>query len=156
MGDSADKHTEMEEAHKKMLKAHGETKGQTDAAHQKAQDLYDKLAAHATMPERVEYLETMIGEGANNHKKHKASVEERLEFVEKSIGDSAEQHAKHDEVVDGLHKALKELDGKHKGRITQHVSTVAVTLMSRFTLLSVKYPKPVREPPLGYETIPPG
>jgi len=103
-----------------MLKMQGETKGQTDAAHQKAQDLYDKLAAHATMPERVEYLEKMVGEGANNHKKHKASVEERLEFVEESIGDSAEQHAKHDEAVGDLQRALDTLGGKHKDLYDLH------------------------------------
>jgi len=148
IGDSADNHKKafdelesLKGKHKKMVQdheaLHGHVKGEKDARDQH----------HATVQERLEFLEQFVGDSADKHQKamkdlegaqsklkdfhghmnvfkaaheeHKATIEERLEFVEKMIGDTADKHAEALEALKGNHsklnKTLDQLHGHIKG-----------------------------------------
>merc|ERR1719174_9123 len=83
--------------HAKDLTAHAEKHGLTDkkvSGLEAAMNGFAKSEQHATMLQRMEYLEKMLGESAGDHKNHKATLEMRMEFLEKTVGDTAEKHAK--------------------------------------------------------------
>jgi hypothetical protein len=66
----------------------------------KLNDLHKAVAScaqqehHATLEERLAFVEKELGESADKNDKHKTSMEERMEFLETKLGDSAEKHAK--------------------------------------------------------------
>ncbi|CAE7233360.1 unnamed protein product, partial [Symbiodinium microadriaticum] len=99
IGDSADRHSQE-------LK---QTKMQLEALHGKLSDEQGLREGrdkhHATLEERMRYLEQALGDSADKHsrelKAHKdgrdkqhASLEEKVKYIEKLIGDSADEHAK--------------------------------------------------------------
>ncbi|CAE7573833.1 unnamed protein product, partial [Symbiodinium sp. CCMP2456] len=123
LGDSADRHSqELKAAHQKLEQVHGrlsacERSHTTLTEQQRAREA-NLDAHHATLKERVDYLEGAIGDSADRHSReleslktahsrlhndskakeahteaHHANVGERLAFLEKAIGDSAEKHA---------------------------------------------------------------
>jgi len=128
VGDSADKHsTEITAAHAKLEAVHGrlqsferQNSSSTDVrrAHSAVASLKTTAEEkHASLQERVDYLERQLGDSIEKHArefqvlkdshsrhgrdldgikstsvKH-ASVEERLDYVEKALGDSADKHA---------------------------------------------------------------
>jgi chromosome segregation ATPase len=120
VGDSADKHWQeiqrLKESHAKM-----------DSAHGKHRDDLDQLKAvqqqHATIAERVTYIERQINDSADKHaeamrkldaahgkidghkssleqslkqqsEQHNATVQERVAYLEQLIGDNADKHAR--------------------------------------------------------------
>jgi len=143
LGDSADNHQKLTDElenlkgkHKKISQdydaLHGHVKGEKDAREQH----------HATVEERLQYLEQFVGDSADKHAKavkdleaahsrikdfhghmvgvkanqesHKANMEERLEFLERQIGDSADRHSEELEALKGNHSKLsKTLDQLH-------------------------------------------
>ncbi|CAE7769231.1 unnamed protein product [Symbiodinium sp. CCMP2592] len=125
LGDSADRHSqELKAAHQKLEQVHGrlsacERSHNTLTEQQRAREV-NLDAHHATLKERVDYLEGAIGDSADRHSReleslktahsrlqsdskakeahtdaHHANVGERLSFLEKAIGST----------VDGLKKA---------------------------------------------------
>eukprot|EP00930_Biecheleria_cincta_P083353 TRINITY_DN72938_c0_g1_i1.p1 TRINITY_DN72938_c0_g1~~TRINITY_DN72938_c0_g1_i1.p1 ORF type:complete len:1818 (+),score=410.71 TRINITY_DN72938_c0_g1_i1:251-5455(+) len=141
MGDSADKHAkELQDAVLKLDQVHGRLstvekhgdhidelkKSHASMASQKTQ----LDAQHATLRERVEYLESSLGESADRHNKALAdirsahsklttdvktkeashnSVSERLTYLEKAIGDSA---AKHAQEIAAAHAKIEAVHGR--------------------------------------------
>jgi chromosome segregation ATPase len=134
MGDSADKHRELENSHRMLHDAHGRTAKELDGAHKKVQDLHASHDDHKTLPQRIQYIEKLLGDSADKHDKHlkefdavnkamkelhsshtndkktrdghHATVGQRLDFLEKSLGDSADKHKE-------LDAATKLLQDKH-------------------------------------------
>jgi len=140
LGESADKHSRELEA----LKAsHGklasDAKGQErshssllDRVAQLAREKDDVLAHHASLAERLEYLESTLGDSADHrrdlevvkaahakhakdleglrkfHEKH-ASIEERLDYLESSLGDSADRHSQE---LAAAHAKIEQLHGR--------------------------------------------
>mmetsp|Transcript_83133 Transcript_83133/g.211624 ORF Transcript_83133/g.211624 Transcript_83133/m.211624 type:complete len:270 (+) Transcript_83133:3-812(+) len=144
LGDSADKHTltlqALQDAHAKFQASHGKT----------AKDLETMKvlqAHHATMGERVDYLEQTLGDSADKHAEevaalkaahaktqdalakqakdasaalaHHATVGERLAYIEKCIGDSADQQLRELEALKQAHSntakdltSMKDLHGR--------------------------------------------
>jgi Holliday junction resolvasome RuvABC endonuclease subunit len=102
VGDNADKHSK----HAKEI----------DALKGKHGDLHSLLSGcakkehHATMEERLKFLEKELGESADKHDVHKTTMEDRMEFLERKMGDSAEKHWKEIEALKGktgdIHKAV--------------------------------------------------
>jgi hypothetical protein len=72
---------------------------------------------HASIAERVQYLEEFVGESADKHNQlsnlqgahdeHRTSMEARLEYMEGLIGDSADKHA------DEIGSAMKSMNDLH-------------------------------------------
>jgi len=136
IGDNADGHAKQIEAlaanHKKLTgileDLHSKVKGEKGVRYEH----------HATISERLQYLENFVGESADKHEKylndiqkahsklkdlqntmsdtqsthsdHRATMEERLEFIEKQIGESADM-IKNEA---GAKQALAELQANHK------------------------------------------
>merc|ERR1712194_978585 len=108
LGESAEKHARELDA----LKAsHTKNVNDTRAVHGSLQDLLREEKAarenhHATVQQRLNFLEGQIGESADKHNRaleelkgttrglggHHASVADRLNYVERLLGDSAEKH----------------------------------------------------------------
>eukprot|EP00437_Effrenium_voratum_P048577 CAMPEP_0181520418 /NCGR_PEP_ID=MMETSP1110-20121109/66298_1 /TAXON_ID=174948 /ORGANISM="Symbiodinium sp., Strain CCMP421" /LENGTH=1322 /DNA_ID=CAMNT_0023650903 /DNA_START=50 /DNA_END=4018 /DNA_ORIENTATION=+ len=143
LGDSAGKHgQELQAAHSKLEHLHGrlaafEKSHGTLTEQQRAKEvtLADQNAAlhahHATLRERVDYLESALGDSSDKHAReleglkaahsrlqteskakdaHHSSVGERLGYLERLIGDSADKHAKelaaaHDKIAQ-MHSRL--------------------------------------------------
>merc|ERR1711879_594131 len=63
MGDSADKHAEFEATHMKMQQ-------RLDESHDKHAELADRHHQHATLSERVDYLEQLLQDSADKHAQH--------------------------------------------------------------------------------------
>jgi hypothetical protein len=83
LGDSANKHAKyIHDAESRLGNLH------------KAIEACAKVDHHASLEQRMDYLEGYLGENADKKGKHQATVETRLEYVENFIGDSAEKHAK--------------------------------------------------------------
>mmetsp|Transcript_10058 Transcript_10058/g.27079 ORF Transcript_10058/g.27079 Transcript_10058/m.27079 type:complete len:424 (-) Transcript_10058:7-1278(-) len=94
------------------------------------EDLQAASSRHASMPERMEYIEKLLGDSADKHAEevqslrdahskhaqdlldHHATVEERIQYVEKLLGDSADKHAKE-------LKALKAAHDRHAGDLSE-------------------------------------
>jgi len=154
VGESADKYAEhvkaLQAANEKLNKVHGNMASEKDTR--------DKH--HATLEERVTFIEQQIGESAENnsqalaalantHKElsgslsqlhshvsreresregHHATVDERLEYLEKFVGDSAEKHEKHMKALAASHAKLEsvsgiisaEQDARHKHHATMN------------------------------------
>jgi len=110
MGDSADKHAAHVKQLEELRRSHDDSHGRHANV---AQALKDK---HASVEERLKFLEQAIGDSADRHsqelkqtktqlealhgklsdeqgRKH-ASLEEKVKYIEKLIGDSADEHAK--------------------------------------------------------------
>ncbi|CAE7860007.1 unnamed protein product [Symbiodinium necroappetens] len=99
IGDSADRHSqELKQAKMQLEALHG--KLSDEQGHREGRDKH-----HATLEERMRYLEQALGDSADKHsrelKAHKdgrdkqhASLEEKVKYIEKLIGDSADEHAK--------------------------------------------------------------
>merc|ERR1712226_74802 len=132
MGDTLQNHAKtldaLDASHTKMHSGldelHGRVKGMNDA-HGKR---------HATMEERVTYLEKEMGDSADKHNRaiealeagHKklngglddlhghvtshgqrhATIEERMNYLEKEVGDSCDKHARALAALEGDHKKL--------------------------------------------------
>lgn len=98
------------------------------AMHGKHAESMDKIMQHhAAIPERIEYIEKLLGDSADRHEqqkaaldalhkkyadtagfhKHAASMEDRMTYLEKTMGDSLDKHIK--ELAD-----LKQSHEKHK------------------------------------------
>lgn len=130
LGDSADRHAKLLEAHRKEMAEH-----KREFAEHKdgVQQLKDASIHHASMEQRVKYLEKKIGDSADHHQQelekhkreveahkrnfadhkalkeeHHATLEARLAFLEKALGDSADHHARE------LSETKARLDDKHK------------------------------------------
>jgi len=129
VGDAADFHSKamqsMENNHKKLVSSleevHSKVKGEKEA----------RSAHHATIAERLEFLEKFVGESADKHErhlkeiesaksrladmngavfgekaareKHHATMEQRLEQIEKLLGESIDTHS----------KSVRQLELKH-------------------------------------------
>jgi len=159
LGDSADKHAAelqaLKEAHAKFVAAHGK--------HAKDLEGLKALHAHhATMGERMAYLEKMLGDSADKHyeelqalkaahNKHAdamakqgkdagaalaqhASVAERISYLEKLLGDSADKHAQELEALRTAHDmhgkelaswkdAHSKLSSESKAQTAKYMST---------------------------------
>eukprot|EP00931_Biecheleriopsis_adriatica_P025225 TRINITY_DN15541_c0_g1_i2.p1 TRINITY_DN15541_c0_g1~~TRINITY_DN15541_c0_g1_i2.p1 ORF type:complete len:1858 (-),score=462.88 TRINITY_DN15541_c0_g1_i2:61-5634(-) len=138
VGDSADRHSKELEAIKT---AHQKLQQESKAQHGKVSDqmTQDKEARdvlHASLQERLNYLESVMGDSADKHERHMkaleeqkalhaklssdvrnreanhASLAERVNYVEKLLGDSADKHAQE------IAAAMAKLDSAH-GRITE-------------------------------------
>lgn len=143
MGDSADKHAkELQDAVLKLDQVHGRLSTVEKQQHGSQIDELKKShanmtsqktqleAQHATLKERVEYLESSIGESADRHNKALAdmrsahsklssdfktkevshnSVSERMAYLEKVIGDSA---AKHAQEIAAAHAKIEAVHGR--------------------------------------------
>jgi len=83
LGDSANKHAKyIHDAESRLGNLH------------KAIEACAKVDHHASLEQRMDYLEGYLGENADKKGKHQATVETRLEYLENFIGDSAEKHGK--------------------------------------------------------------
>lgn len=140
LGESADKHAREIEAlkasHNKLQNdGKGHEKNHASMMDRLAQATREKeevLAHHASLAERVEYLESVTGDSADhkrdlesikaNHAKHAkdlealnkvhekhASIEDRLEYIEKTLGDSADRHAQE---LAAAHSKIEHLHGR--------------------------------------------
>jgi len=181
IGDSADKHGKaleaLEAAHKKMA-------GNFDVLNGKVKgDQEMRDGHHATISERLEYLENFVGESADKHEKHlkeieaahsklkdvtgqaaaekqlreqhHATIEERLEFLETQVGDTADKHSKTLDALEANHSklanTLNELHGKVKGEKAErdsHHATISerVDYLEQFVGESAdKHDKHLRE-----------
>mmetsp|Transcript_71998 Transcript_71998/g.211369 ORF Transcript_71998/g.211369 Transcript_71998/m.211369 type:complete len:1246 (+) Transcript_71998:73-3810(+) len=138
LGDSADKHAKvLADAHAKLNDMHGRVtlvEGH-GASLQELQKQHGNLrkekaaleAGHASMEERMTYLESTIGDSANRHAKEieqlkvsatrlapqHANVEERLLFLEQNFGDSADRHKE----VTQSHAKLEKTHASLKERV---------------------------------------
>merc|ERR1719506_723962 len=153
IGDNAEKHAKdlaaHADKHARDLAAYAEKHGLTLSEHDKkfleqrtkmsgletAMNGFAKSEQHATMLQRMEYLEKMLGESADSHKNHKATLEMRMEFLEKMVGDNAEKHAKelaahaakNAENVDKHAKALAAHADKHAKDLAAHAEKHGMT-----------------------------
>lgn len=124
IGESADRHSLHAQAVEEVRKAHGAVALELERVSREKQSLH---AGHATMSERLDYLERSLGDSADRHTKElsdaksahartadeakalhakHASVEERLKYLEKSLGDSADRHMQE---LQGAHAKLEQL-----------------------------------------------
>lgn len=153
LGDSADKHMkELEDlkAAQRMFasegkvrdKATGDMKERLEQCMKANEKFYTH---HATIEDRVNYLESVLGESVEKHNvelaqmrsahaKHSgdakareaqhATFEERLKHLEKVLGDSADRH---DQELRGAHAKLEQLHGRlqeeRKAREAHHSTT---------------------------------
>uniref|UniRef100_A0A7S0A511 Uncharacterized protein n=1 Tax=Pyrodinium bahamense TaxID=73915 RepID=A0A7S0A511_9DINO len=153
LGDSADKHMkELEDlkAAQRMFasegkvrdKATGDMKERLEQCMKANEKFYTH---HATIEDRVNYLESVLGESVEKHNvelaqmrsahaKHSgdakareaqhATFEERLKHLEKVLGDSADRH---DQELRGAHAKLEQLHGRlqeeRKAREVHHSTT---------------------------------
>merc|ERR1719469_1331578 len=94
-------------------------------------------AVHASLPERMAFVEKLRGDSADKHTKeiealkqahskhaksldeHHATVEQRIDYVEKMLGDSADKHAKE-------LRALKAAHDKHASDVSELKGGLAV------------------------------
>jgi len=150
LGDSADKHEQhvaaleaVKSASNKLASEARARAAQHDDKHGSLSERLDRLALdkekvdilHASMGERVDYIEKVLGDSADKHnraiealrvahakhatdmatvKEHRSTLEERLNFLEVTLGDSAEKHGKEIESVKGAHaKLLTEAKANH-------------------------------------------
>lgn len=138
LGDSSDRHTRELEAlrvaHQKMVAEHkGQEQGHgqvSDRVTQLQREKEELRAHHMSLTERMDYLETLLGESAEKHAQeletfkdkhakldaganklcsHHAGLEERMEYLEAKIGDSFDKHAKE---LSNVHAKVEELHGK--------------------------------------------
>ena len=101
---------------------------------------------HASMQQRVDYLEKMMGDSADKHAAHvkqleelrrshddmrnrhgasdqnHASVQQRVDFLEKLMGDSADKHAAHVKQLEELRRSHDDIRKKHGANDQQHAS----------------------------------
>eukprot|EP00439_Symbiodinium_sp_Y106_P060581 s4578_g8.t6 len=101
---------------------------------------------HASMQQRVDYLEKMMGDSADKHAAHvkqleelrrshddmrnrhgasdqnHASVQQRVDFLEKLMGDSADKHAAHVKQLEELRRSHDDIRRKHGANDQQHAS----------------------------------
>eukprot|EP00439_Symbiodinium_sp_Y106_P060305 s4578_g8.t3 len=68
---------------------------------------------HASMQQRVDYLEKMMGDSADKHAAHHASVQQRVDYLEKMMGDSADKHAAHVKQLEELRRSHDDSHGRH-------------------------------------------
>jgi len=102
---------------------------------------------HASMQQRVDYLEKMMGDSADKHAahvkqleelrrshddmrnrhgasdQHHASVQQRVDFLEKIMGDSADKHAAHVKQLEELRRSHDDMRNRH-GASDQHHASV--------------------------------
>lgn len=138
LGDSSDRHTReleaLKVAHQKMVAEHmGQEQGHgqvSDRVTQLQREKEELRAHHMPLTERMDYLETLLGESAEKHAQeletfkdkhakldaganklcsHHAGLEERMEYLEAKIGDSFDKHAKE---LSNVHAKVEELHGK--------------------------------------------
>jgi len=135
--DSADKHANelaaLKDSHKRMVEIHGKSAKDVDA-------LKTLHAHHATMAERLDYMEKVLGDSADKHfqelqalkvahqkhvdaltksgkdsataLQHHANVSERIAYIEKLMGDSSDHHTREIEALKAAHGLhAKELAG---------------------------------------------
>jgi hypothetical protein len=87
---------------------------------------FAKAEHHATLAERVKYIEQVIGDNADKHaelarklggcalKEHHASLQERVTYLERFFGESADKNAKE---MSGLKDAHQESHAQMRSRI---------------------------------------
>jgi len=149
LGESADKHDQhlsALEAHKGFhakLTSEMESLKRAHESHLKGKDSLDKH--HASVSERLEYIETLLGDSAEKHTRelealkaahakltkerdgvasHQGSLNQRVELLEKALSDAVDKHATELEQIRGAHgKHAKELEG-FKGAHARHASMV--------------------------------
>jgi len=134
MGDSADKHSEIEVAHKMMADNHGRTKTELDGAHKKVEDLFNRLQEHATVPQRISYIEKMLGDSSDKHSKAERDLQDANQKVNEMNGKHLDLHSKHElemkkrdsyhatlqQRVDYLEKCAGDSADKHRDTEARH------------------------------------
>eukprot|EP00932_Pfiesteria_piscicida_P016979 SRR837773.3883.p2 GENE.SRR837773.3883~~SRR837773.3883.p2 ORF type:complete len:327 (-),score=171.65 SRR837773.3883:99-1040(-) len=149
LGDSVEKHSKeldtIKAAHNKLA---GESKGHGQNHGALSDQLANVARAHATVEDRVRYLEQTLGDSVEKHARelqalktahaqhaqgHKdqlarhATLEERLDYIEKTLGDSADKHAavlaSQQAKLEHLHGKAQELEknhAKHANELAAH------------------------------------
>eukprot|EP00928_Gymnodinium_smaydae_P031046 TRINITY_DN22919_c1_g1_i3.p1 TRINITY_DN22919_c1_g1~~TRINITY_DN22919_c1_g1_i3.p1 ORF type:complete len:1039 (-),score=295.60 TRINITY_DN22919_c1_g1_i3:106-3156(-) len=128
--------------------------------------IHDKLGVcithdhHASMRERIDYLEKFVGESADKHSaeleaahkrlsdchervdqeteargQHHATMEERLKYIEKFLGDSADQHSKNFDALTGKVRDFDSLFHSEREAREEHSRTIMERLDQLETLL---------------------
>jgi hypothetical protein len=109
IGDTADKHAkelgmlkefsqEAQDSSNKISSQTGKHARELERTGEQIEELHRRIANcaqaehHATMEQRVKFIEGRLGESADRQDKHKANVETRLEYLETMIGDNADKH----------------------------------------------------------------
>jgi len=109
IGDTADKHAkelgmlkefsqEAQDSSNKISSQTGKHARELERAGEQIEELHRRIANcaqaehHATMEQRVKFIEGRLGESVDRQDKHKANVETRLEYLETMIGDNADKH----------------------------------------------------------------
>jgi len=129
-GDSADKHARMLTELKRSHDKHAQELSIVKGAH----------GHHATFEERIEYIESAIGDSAvgkalaemkKAHDRHvkdmqahtsiHASLPERIEFIEKELGDSADKHARMLADLKRSHDSLRAAHEQHHATLPERV-----------------------------------
>jgi hypothetical protein len=144
MGDSADKHFKevaaLKAAHAKLASDHKLDHG--SLKDQAAKDKDAREEKHASLEERMKYLEGLIGDNADKHSKelaaHKAAhaklvsdtksrdtkhvtMEERLNYIEGALGDSADKHSK---ALAAAHAKIDKLSEEERAARDRHSGSV--------------------------------
>jgi len=142
----------MEKALSKIDSNHNELLGNMENLHGKVKgEKESRDAHHATIAERLDCLESFIGESADKHRKHQqeleaafgklrdlhssaksdqadrddkhATVEARLELLEKQVGDSADAHLKAISSLETNHRKLMGNLDELNGRVASDAQT---------------------------------
>merc|ERR1719193_2326895 len=152
LGDSADKHAQELKALKTAHERHA------GDMLQGLKGLQGLQAHHASLPERMDYLEQVLGDSADKHAKeladiraahakfaeahgkhakdleglkrihaHHATLQERIDYLEKNIGDSADKH------FEELQN-LKSLHAKHADALAKHGKDASAALSAHATI----------------------
>ncbi|CAK9088856.1 unnamed protein product [Durusdinium trenchii] len=149
IGDSAEKHAkELSNMHAKVEQLHGKLQEEKNQREEKLVHLTGHVREqvsgeqkvredrHATMEERLKFVESLVGDNADKHHKgleeHGKGVKalhekhlglaERLDFLEKMLGDSAEKHSQE---LAAAHQKVEQLHSKltdHKTAQEAHVA----------------------------------
>lgn len=129
MGDSADKHREMDLAHRKLVDDQKNHRNETDAAGKKFAELHGKAAEHhASIPQRIEYLEKICGDNKDKHDANKdefaqhgrnhAQLKDMLAQLGKAHADEKANrdstHATMGQRMEFIEKAVGDSADKHK------------------------------------------
>ncbi|CAJ1435730.1 unnamed protein product, partial [Effrenium voratum] len=149
LGDSAEKHAkELGNVHNKVDQLHSKLLEERSQREEKVQTLHghvrDQVAGeqkvreerHASMEERLKFLEGLLGDNADKHSKgveehtknvkvlqeKHAGLSERLDYLEKALGDSADKHTQE---TAAQQLKLEQLHGKLSDHQTSHEAYVA-------------------------------
>lgn len=123
IGDSADKHlAEISELHKKVAREQASReKSHNSYKDQMAREQEERGNHHASMNERLDYLESVIGDNADKHASEIASVVSGHQKLYGELGSHGNNHASTAERVSKLEKAAVDVAQRQEreGRATQ-------------------------------------